>query len=52
MAPFAGSIRFRAVIDVRLRAQDQAMERSFKKEVQALKLGAGETFHGDRRDHA
>jgi indolepyruvate ferredoxin oxidoreductase alpha subunit len=47
MAPFAGSIRFRAVIDVRLRAQDQAMERSFKKEVQALKLGAGETFHGE-----
>src|SRR6201999_3624603 len=31
----------------RLRAQDQAMERSFKKEVQALKLGAGETFHGE-----
>src|SRR6476661_6512648 len=23
------------------------MERSFKKEVQALKLGAGETFHGE-----
>jgi indolepyruvate ferredoxin oxidoreductase, alpha subunit len=27
--------------------QDEAMERSFKKEVQALKLGDGETFRGE-----
>src|SRR5215470_9846091 len=36
-----------AVIDVAESGQDQAMERSFKKEVQALRLGDGETFHGE-----
>ena len=45
--PSPCSIRFRAVIDVGPARTGQAMERSFKKEVQALKLGDGETFHGE-----
>src|SRR5438034_353875 len=46
MVGAAGSIRPGVDIELR-RSKVEAMERSFKKEVQALKLGDGETFRGE-----
>src|SRR5438034_4563288 len=46
MVGAAGSIRPGVDIELR-RSKVEAMERSFQKEVQALKLGDGETFRGE-----